>query len=305
MQANLSVAKKLCAMVLSLLMIIGTIPVSYAANPDQSKKPASSVSTPDEAKKPDSTGENGADTEEYPNVTVNDSAKSYKDSLGNMYYLGTNLKTMTVKMKPSDSILSAINADLGKGNKNAVTVLLEKGSDTYSLGSDCTYSTANNLFTVKIDLTKQFPSGLSSGEYKLTIKYKKDDNNLELFSKSFKSVTSKPSVSDLRYNGKTKSEWSSSDVNITFGIGSEIVKSVTVNDTPVGGSNGKYSYTAVEPGKYTIVATDQFDRTTTIQTAKVLIDKTAPAISEPVFLDGDGNEVEGWTKGYQKRKDLD
>ena len=295
MQANLSVAKKLCAMVLSLLMIIGTIPVSYAANPDQSKKPASSVSTPDEAKKPDSTGENGADTEEYPNVTVNDSAKSYKDSLGNMYYLGTNLKTMTVKMKPSDSILSAINADLGKGNKNAVTVLLEKGSDTYSLGSDCTYSTANNLFTVKIDLTKQFPSGLSSGEYKLTIKYKKDDNNLELFSKSFKSVTSKPSVSDLRYNGKTKSEWSSSDVNITFGIGSEIVKSVTVNDTPVGGSNGKYSYTAVEPGKYTIVATDQFDRTTTIQTAKVLIDKTAPAISEPVFLDGDGNEVEGWT----------
>lgn len=296
MHANFSVAKKLCALILSLLVIIGAIPVSYAANPTAPAGQTEGKSTPDEATEKKATEQQQNETENYPNMSVDSSVKSYEGASGMVYFDPANLKTVTVKIKPSAEILNSINNDIGKGNKQAITVALKDGlGNEYSLGKDCVYTTSNNLFTVKADLTKQFSSGLKSGSYVLAVKYKKDGNDLELFKKEFKIVEDNLKIKNVTYDGKTEPAWSSDEVNVEFRVDSEIIKSVTVDGQPVTGSNGYYSYAANTSKKLFILAYDQLGHQAKYGTKQVLIDKTAPVISDPVFVDENGQEVSSWS----------
>lgn len=300
MQVSFSVAKKLCALILSLLVIIGSIPLSYAASPAQQTEPTKGESTPDEAQEPSNSQDNVS--EEYPNMTVNDGVKSYKDSLGNMYFTGKSLNEITVKTKPASDLFSSLSNDIAE-NKDSITVILKDSlNNEYSLGSDSNYSTENNnLFTAVIKLANKFKDGLESGEYTLNIKYRKDDNDHELFNKKFKIVNDNPKISDIQYNGQANSSWSDKDVTVNFNVDSEIIKSVSVDDAPATGSNGSYSFTATESGKHVIKATDELDHSSSSE-IEVFVDKTAPEISEPVFLDAEEKEVSAWTNKPLKVK---
>ncbi len=300
MQVSFSVAKKLCALILSLLVIIGSIPLSYAASPAQQTEPTKGESTPDEAQEPSNSQDNVS--EEYPNMTVNDGVKSYKDSLGNMYFTGKSLNEITVKTKPASDLFSSLSNDIAE-NKDSITVILKDSlNNEYSLGSDSNYSTENNnLFTAIIKLANKFKDGLESGEYTLNIKYRKDDNDHELFNKKFKIVNDNPKISDIQYNGQANSSWSDKDVTVNFNVDSEIIKSVSVDDAPATGSNGSYSFTATESGKHVIKATDELDHSSSSE-IEVFVDKTAPEISEPVFLDAEEKEVSAWTNKPLKVK---
>lgn len=289
-----ALAKKLCAMIISAMLIIGAIPIAMATDDLTEPDKIPGGATPDEAETlPDNTVPDPAID---PSFEVNLGAQYCFSDSNELFFTGKELTSLTVKVQPDSSIYEVIEADFNANNKTNAKVYLEYAGTDYDHTPDTEFEASNGILTAVLDFLNPYNrNGLPSGDYIYKLKYFVDGSEQLLYSKSFHVANESPSINNLKYDSKDSPEWSKNDVKVTFDVDSPIIASVTVNDEiipPVSGSS--YSYTATESGSYTIVVKDKFNHTTTKETHRVLVDKVQPTVSAPVFCDEEGAELTGW-----------
>lgn len=307
MNRKSSFVKKVVAVGLSLLMLVGTLPLSVAA--ETALLPTSDTqdtASPDEQSptQPDSS----TDTEDYPKVSLNEEAVSYQEVKDKPLYIsGEKFTSYTVEFKPDSSIFSSIKDDLDSDSKDNFSVTLSVNGTDSDVKGNCEFTADNGIVTVELNIASIYPDGISSGEYTFVVSYESADSSKELGKTSFKVLNESPILSIIKYevvdstdNVKNSFGWSKNDVSVTFWVVSEILDTVTVkdesgNDVPFNELNdGKYTFTAQETGVYTVKAVDKLEKSGEKTTDKILIDKVDPVISEPKFYKPNGDKAEGW-----------
>ena len=288
-------AKKLCAAVLSAVLIVGAMPATVALDDSKdSSGGTNNVSTPDEP-----AGEPGSQSDNPvvdPSFSFNEGANACYTDSEELCFTKESLKFVLATVQPDSAIYSIIESDFTNTEIGFVNakVYLEYQGDDLNHTPDCQFEAKNGIVTAQLDFTPTtYPTGLPAGDFVFKFKYSIDGNEVELFSRPFHVVDKAPEISNLKYGGETTPKWSKSDVNITFDVDSDIIYSVTVNDKAATKSNKSYTYTADKSGKYTVVVKDRLGQETTKETPNILIDKKEPSISAPKFYDGD-KEVSGW-----------
>lgn len=283
-------AKKLVALILSALIIIGSIPVALAidnSTKDEVIGADESAATQDEA-------ELGDDT--YPTITPNDGSDFYEDSDGTLYLSRDNTAYLKIKMKPDEDLKDAV-AQSVQNNKAGLSVMLLNDPTDDSTGkelvSSCEVFFKDGIFTVKVGSI----IGWEPGKYTLKIKLTVDEAERELFSKDIVYVKDPPVIDNIKYNENDELQWTSDSVKLTFNVTSDILDEVTVNGEPVSGSDGSYSYTVEDAGECVIQATDKVKLSNEVTTKSILVDKKAPEYKDSslAFYDENDNPVEGWT----------
>lgn len=277
-------AKKLVALILSAMILIGSIPVALAidnSTKDEVIGADESAATQDEA-------ELGADT--YPSITPNTTSDYYEDSDGTLYLSRDNTAYLKIKMKPDEDLKDAV-AQSVQNNKAGLSVMLSNDSIDKELVSACDVFFKNGILTVKVGSI----IGWEPGKYTLKIKLTVDEEDHELFSKDLVYVKDPPVIDNIKYDGNDELQWTSSSVELTFDVTSDILDEVTVNGEPVTGSEGSYSYTVEDAGECVIQATDKVKLSNEVTTKSILVDKNAPKYSSLAFYDENDNPVEGWT----------
>lgn len=279
-------AKKLVALILSALIIIGSIPVALAidnSTKDEVIGADESAATQDEAELDDDT---------YPSITPNDGADFYEDSDGTLYLSRDNTAYLKIKMKPDEDLKDAV-AQSVQNNKAGLSVKLSNDSIDKELVKSCEVLFKDGIFTVKVGSI----IGWEPGKYTLKIKLTVDESERELFSKALVYVKDPPVIDNIKYDGKYELQWTSDSVKLTFNVTSDILDEVTVNGEPVSGSDGSYSYTVEDAGECVIQATDKVKLSNEVTTKSILVDKKAPEYKDSslAFYDENDNPVEGWT----------
>jgi len=276
--------KKLVALILSALIIIGSIPVALAV--DNSTK--DEVIGADESAATQDEAELGDDT--YPTITPNDESTFYEDSDGTLYLSRDNTAYLKIKMKPDEDLKDAV-AQSVQNNKAGLSVMLSNDSIDKELVSACDVFFKNGILTVKVGSI----IGWEPGKYTLKIKLTVDEAERELFSKDLVYVKDPPVIDNIKYDGNDELQWTSNSVELTFDVTSDILDEVTVNGEPVTGSEGSYSYTVEDAGECVIQATDKVKLSNEVTTKSILVDKNAPKYSSLAFYDENDHPVEGWT----------
>ena len=277
-------AKKLVALILSAMILIGSIPVALAidnSTKDEVIGADESAATQDEA-------ELGADT--YPSITPNDGSAFYEDSDGTLYLSRDNTAYLKIKMKPDEDLKDAV-AQSVQNNKAGLSVKLSNDSKDKELVSSCDVFFKDGILTVKVGSI----IGWEPGKYTLKIKLTVDESERELFSKDIVYVKDPPVIDNIKYDGNDELQWTSSSVELTFDVTSDILDDVTVNGESVTGSDGSYSYMVEDAGECVIKATDKVKLYNEVTTKSILVDKNAPKFSSLAFYDENDNPVEGWT----------
>ncbi len=276
--------KKLVALILSALIIIGSIPVALAV--DNSTK--DEVIGADESAATQDEAELGDDT--YPSITPNTTSDYYEDSDGTLYLSHDNTANLRIKIKPDEDLKDAI-AQSVQNNNAGLSIVLSNDKKDMNLASVCTTRFKDDILTVIVDSV----SGWESGKYTLKIKFTANEEDHELFSKDLVIVKDPPVIDNIKYDGNDELQWTSSSVELTFDVTSDILDDVTVNGEPVSGSDGSFSYTVEDAGKCVIQATDKVKLSNEVTTKSILVDKNAPKYSSLAFYDENDNPVEGWT----------
>ena len=305
-----SFVRKLCAAVLSGLIVIGSLPVAMAADdtsPAGSDTSAESAATPDEAAPADSSGER-VGSGENPYVKVNDGAVSYYDEASKKFvYDGKTLSTMELHYSHgNEEQKQAIKEKIMAHDSDYLyTNMYKDGKFLTSLDkAEYSYDTENDEMVVLYYFDEIGSLGdLPDGDYRLDISFLADPVEVVfevICSCNFRILTNAPVISDVTYNGNEDTEWTNQNVRIEANIsnGPDGNFDVDVDGETISGSNDIYSYTATQSGVYTFTAKDKFDHVSTYETKSILIDKDAPAISSARFLDKDGNEVTTWVNDF-------
>ena len=300
--------KKLCAVILSVMVIFSAVPMAMAVGDSPETTPANAgVSTPDEVPEtqeptnptPEPSSDIVFDESFDPNFMFNADATHCLSNSNEIYFTGSKLKKIVICDQPDSEKLEKIKEEFSSDNKTNAEIWLKNGEDETNLSGDCTFSVEGDTFSAALDLTKTYKDGLASGEYMLVLKYKFDGTATytELCFKTFHILNENPDITGLKYNGQDSLAWSKSDVEVSFSVGSPIIASVMYkspdNDTEtvLTGKDSIYSFTAKKLGEYTIKATDRLGHEATAETMSVLIDNQKPLISAPKFFDKDKNEV--------------
>ncbi len=296
-----SFEKKILAVVLSLMMIIGSIPIIYAtgASADETASKGTTASQ-DEAVKPtdttEDTGENGGITadkfyyDKDSKVTYIPSEKQLDFSVKTRIYnnalnktddvLKNILKVSAVFENPEKTIEKTIDnkyITYSIDTKNKAKYLIAK----ISIPNDKQYQ--NKIFSIKI--TEKITE-------KKTVKF---EGQLLIYS-------GQPEINNIEYydsqNTKiSKPKWLNGNVKINFGITSSIpvekVNVFKVDDennklTVTDNGNGTYSVVVKKSGLYTIEAVDKLGNSVALNTEKIQIDTTAPEMSYK-FYEGTTN----------------
>lgn len=278
--------KKLVALILSALIIIGSIPVALAidnSTKDEVIGADESAATQDEAELDDDT---------YPSITPNPTSDYYEDSDGKLYLSRDNTAYLKIKMKPDEDLKDAV-AQSVQNNKAGLSVKLSNDTTDKELVPSCDVFFKDGIFTVKVGSI----IGWEPGKYTLKIKLTVDEAERELFSKVIVYVKDPPVIDNIKYNENDELQWTSDSVKLTFNVTSDILDNVTVNGEPVSGSDGSYSYTVEDAGECVIQATDKVKLSNEVTTKSILVDKKAPEYKDSslAFYDENDNPVEGWT----------
>ena len=277
-------AKKLVALILSGIILIGSIPVALAiddSTKDEVIGAEESAATQDEAELGDGT---------YPSITPYPESNFYEDSNG-IFYVGLkNTSRLHVKIKTDKSLKNDITKAV-KNNNSGLSVMLSNGESDTELISNCTVLFSGGILSIVINSVKDW----NVGKYKLKVNFTGDEAEYELFSKDIVVVKDPPAIDNIKYDGNDELEWTSSSVELTFDVTSDILDDVTVNGVPVSGTDGSYSYMVEDAGECVIQATDKVNLTNEVTTKSILVDKSAPKFSSLAFYDENDNPVEGWT----------
>ena len=284
MKNNSHWAKKLFALILSAIILTGSIPVALAVDNSTEGKVVGadeSGATQDEVE----LGENV-----YPSIKPNVGSDYYEDSYGKLYLNKESTGKLTIKMKPDEGLADAINQGV-QNNKAGLSVMLSNDKTNKELVSECSVSFKKGILTVNIITVQSW----DAGEYTLKITFTADEQENELFNKKIVIVEEPPVIDNILYDGEEDIAWTNSSVNLTFNVTSDIIDEVTVNGVPLEGSNGSYSYTVENPGEYVIKATNKVNLSNEVKTKNILVDKNAPKFSSLAFYDENDNPVTGWT----------
>ena len=303
-KTSLSRSRKMCAMLLSLMMVVGTITVAFASEPQNANSHSisnNSAATPDNAEKPVETATNQpVAAEQFPCMNFNSEAVSAK--VGDMVYLsGKNFNSIEMKFEPATEHYKNMEAEISNGFTNNFDVILQKNNEGSRINSNCNFSAADGIVTIVVNINEIYPSGIQPDSYSIVVEYNSDGVDLKLSNEDFKFkvINKAPVVSNIKYNGLDKPEWTKENVDISFDVSSEILESVTVNgEVPQKSESesagvSKYVYTAQKSGKYTIVAYDALGngKDKEILTEELLIDKNKPVIPEAKFYTDNDREI--------------
>ena len=295
-------AKKLCAAVLSAVLIVGAMPAAVAMDDSAVPSGASdNAATPDEAvKPPEEQTQAGNDVPADPSFAFNQGANACYTDSDEYCFTGKSLEYLVVTVSPDSEVYSAIESDFAEGNTSNARVYLwydqhqDQQNKNLDRTSDCQFTAENGVLKVEYDITNTDKDGLPSGDYIFKLRYIIDGNETELYNKPFHIANEAPQISNLKYDGEDAPKWSKSNVNITFDVDSDIIYSVSVNDNIVSGTNKSYTYSAEQSGTYTIAVKDRLGHENSLETPNVLIDKEEPSISAPKFYDDEDKELTGW-----------
>ena len=305
MISKLSFGKKICAMLLSGLILIGSVPVAMATDeslPDDDPVQASEA-TPDEAEESAQGSSSGGSQYADSNMRYNDGAVCYYLAAADrLYFTGNSLSFIRVETNPGEELYESIEKDLNDpdvGDAN-FSVTLEyypqSGKQTLNHKPDTELEASNGVLSAKLNFTDAlYPNGLPTGTYNIVIGYDGGNGEETLYTHDFAVVNEDSlAVKNICLDGTSVAEspeWSKSDkVKITFETDSDIPAGATVNGYTAANEGGVYSYTADKTGDYEIKVQDLLGTTGT-ETVTVKIDTKAPVASDPEFFLEDGSEL--------------
>ena len=305
MISKLSFGKKICAMLLSGLILIGSVPVAMATDeslPDDDPVQASEA-TPDEAEESAQGSSSGGSQYADSNMRYNDGAVCYYLAAADrLYFTGNSLSFIRVETNPGEKLYESIEKDLNDpdvGDAN-FSVTLEyypqSGKQTLNHKPDTELEASNGVLSAKLNFTDAlYPNGLPTGTYNIVIGYDGGNGEETLYTHDFAVVNEDSlAVKNICLDGTSVAEspeWSKSDkVKITFETDSDIPAGAIVNGYTAANEGGIYSYTADKTGDYEIKVQDLLGTTGT-ETVTVKIDTKAPVASDPKFFLEDGSEL--------------
>lgn len=285
MKEKYSLAKKICAVILSALMIIGTIPIAMATDSELTEPAptAESSATPDEAEE--------TTVEPESDFSVNSDAKLV-ESNGVTYILGENLETLIVKTELPGSIAE----ELSEENYDNLLVDMKLGSaeEPMNIKDYCGFEAKDGKLKVTVRLKDLFSASFQEDIYSIKISYNNEGTPIDLYSKSFTLVTKAPVISDILYDGKDTTAWVGKSVEVTFKVNSMSPVTVKYDNKVIAGAGNSYSFKADENKKYKIEAVDLFDKKAETETAEIKIDTNPPSASKPEFYDKNGEQITVW-----------
>ncbi len=277
-----SFAKKLCAAILSLLIIVGSIPISMALDEQETTVSVPedvAPATPDEAGKPSKAGEPvGADGIE---VTVNSGAKLASVG-GDLYVRESGLTEITFEVAPGEELYGKVKTAYNDGAYEPDDLFVRvdssdyKNKDEYAGAFSFSFNDAEKKLSVEFDLTK---ITVSEGSRTFALVVKESETETTVFEKDVNIVDTDGTTAgsfEYKVDGSTvdPSTWVNSDIDVSFDYDTDsvLVKSVKADDETVTDK----SFTATEAKAYTVTVTDIFDQTKTSTTAELKIDKNNP-----------------------------
>lgn len=309
MSTNHSFAKRILALLLTLMMFIGMVPLSVsAAKSESSSVNNDSPATLDEVKPKNGDGDDSSEEPEYPKVGFNERAVYYQKNRNSLLYVsGKEFSQFKLIMKPDEGTYEAIAADLANKNKEHFFVTLTKAENNESdsennLKGYCSFKAEDGIVTVSLNMNKmtQFRENenkiVVEGFYTFSVMYAIEDSQTQIGKYDFRVVNKSSVVSDIKYNGGEYKNWFNKSVEISFKTNSEILTEVTVNGEIVTEVNGSYSYKFNESTNKppVIKTTDLLNNTVSTELNQINIDTEAPTFGKLVFMDENENEVTGW-----------
>ena len=208
MISKLSFGKKICAMLLSGLILIGSVPVAMATDeslPDDDPVQASEA-TPDEAEESAQGSSSGGSQYADSNMRYNDGAVCYYLAAADrLYFTGNSLSFIRVETNPGEELYESIEKDLNDpdvGDAN-FSVTLEyypqSGKQTLNHKPDTELEASNGVLSAKLNFTDAlYPNGLPTGTYNIVIGYDGGNGEETLYTHDFAVVNEDSLRSPLR-----------------------------------------------------------------------------------------------------------
>ena len=180
-------AKKLCAAVLSAVLIVGAMPAAVAMDDSAVPSGASdNAATPDEAvKPPEEQTQAGNDVPADPSFAFNQGANACYTDSDEYCFTGKSLEYLVVTVSPDSEVYSAIESDFAEGNTSNARVYLwydqhqDQQNKNLDRTSDCQFTAENGVLKVEYDITNTDKDGLPSGDYIFKLRYIIDGNGID------------------------------------------------------------------------------------------------------------------------------
>lgn len=264
-----SVLRKVAALVLSLLIIVGGISLRSSFN--SSAKDATS----DEA-----VLKQGNTKDTINKLVANDDVKSYDD--GEISYFGKGLESLKLRLKPGKDL-----SDLSK-----FTFFFNKsGADEKKITSDFTAEKVDDeTLQVEYDIVKLMGGTLKEGVYTLTIKFTSDESATEtVLTKDFGVCSEPPVINDIKYqvgenvfDNTSEIGFTNQDITVLVSVKGDIIKSVTADDSAMDFDDTLKVYKKTFTSKCApkIVAENELGEKAERTCDSLKIDKTAPYVDE-------------------------